>query len=349
MASSVNLELAEWALERAKAHGATAAEVLCVVAESIAAGVRLGEVEKLKSSRDRRLGLRVFSGASSATSSTAELERDSLETFIKHTADLARLSAADPSAGLPDAGLHPRAIPELSLADPESGIIRADRALEIARAGEKAALKSDSRIKNSEGAEFHSGHHQVLFANSNGFSGEYSGTSYGLTVVPIAQDGDSMQVGYWYTASRHFGKLEDAESVGATAAKRALRRLNARKIATTRAPVVFDPDMAASLIRSIAGAASGPSLYKGASFLVGLLGNKIAAPSVTIVDDALIAGGLGSKPFDGEGLPTTRKSIVEKGTLASYLLDTYSARKLKLKSTGNAARSVGEAPTVSTT
>ena len=158
-----------------------------------------------------------------------------------------------------------------------------------------------------------------------------------------------MQQGAWYTANRLLRKLEDAESVGITAAKRALRQLGARKIKTTRAPIVFDPDMAAGLIRSIAGAASGPSLYKGASFLLGQLGKSIAAPGITIIDDALILGGLGSKPFDGEGLPTSRKKLVDKGVLATYILDCYSARKLGLAPTGNAARSVGEAPSVSTT
>jgi len=347
--AALDLELANWALDEAKKKGATAAEVLCVSAESLEAGVRMGEVEKLKSSRERRLGLRIFCGQSSATSSTAEVERDSLSAFIANTVELARLSAPDPWAGLPDQSLHPKSFPELSLADPDSGIVDADRALEIARRSENAALKFDPRIKNSGGAEFSSGRGQVLFVNSQGFSGQYVGTSYSLGAGPIAQEGEAMQQGYWYTSNRRFGKLEDAESVGITAAKRAIRRLGARKIKTTRAPVVFDPDMAAGLIRSIIGAASGPALYKGASFLIGQLGKTIAAAGVTIVDNALIPGGLGSKPFDGEGLPTSRKNVIDKGVLATYLLDCYSARKLGLAPTGNAARSVGEAPSVSTT
>src|SRR5713226_9767372 len=176
--AGLDLELASWALGEAKKKGASAAEVLCVTAESLSAGVRLGEVEKLKSSRERRLGLRVFCGQSSATSSTAEIERGSLAGFVAHTVELARLSASDPWAGLPDPSLHPKSWPELSLADPDSGIVTADRALEIARLAENAALKFDPRMKNSEGAEFSSGRHQVLFANSQGFSGEYTGTSY---------------------------------------------------------------------------------------------------------------------------------------------------------------------------
>jgi PmbA protein len=347
--ANVDIDLANWALDEAKRKGASAAEVLCVSAESLEAGVRMGEVEKLKSSRERRLGLRVFCGHSSATSSTAELERDSLTDFIANTVELARLSAADPWAGLPDPSMHPKSLPELSLADPDSGIVSADRALEIARTGENAALKFDPRIKNSGGAEFSSGRGRVMFANSQGFSGEYTGTSYSLVVAPIAQEGEAMQQGYWYTSNRRFGKLEDAASVGVTSAKRALRKLGARKIKTMRAPVIYDPDMAAGLIRSIVGAASGPALYKGASFLVGQLGKQIAAPRVTIVDDALIPGGLGSKPFDGEGLPTNRKNVIDKGVLTTYLLDSYSARKLGLAPTGNASRGVGEAPGVSTT
>ena len=206
----------------------------------------------------------------------------------------------------------------------------------------------DKRIANSAGAEFDSSRYWSLFANSQGFSGEYNGSSYSLVVQPIAQDGDSMQRAFWYTSNRRFAKLEDAEGTGRTAAERALRRLGARKVKTTRVPVVFDPDMAAGLIRTLAGAASGPSLYKGTSFLIDRLGEQVAAPGVTIIDDGTMPGALGSKPFDGEGLPTRRQHLVEKGVLKTYLLDCYSARKLKLQPTVNAARSVGQAPTVST-
>jgi PmbA protein len=342
--------LAAWALDHARACGATAVEVILVSAESLAAGVRKGEVEKLKSSRERRLGLRVFTGQSSANASTAELERDSLDSFIANTVAMARLTAADPWSGLPDPTLHPRDLPELELRDPRHGIVNADEALKFARTAEQAALAVDPRIKNSEGAEFSSGLYQIMFANSQGFSGEYAGTSFSLGAAPIAQSDDGrMQQGYWSTAARHFDLLEDPESVGVTASKRALRRLGARKIKTTRAPVVFDPDMAAGLIRSIAGAASGPSLYKGASFLAERLGTAIAAPGVTIRDDGRMTAGLGSKPFDGEGLATNQKNLVENGVLKSYLLDCYSARKLKLAPTGNASRGVGDSPGVSST
>src|SRR5260370_27366924 len=197
--ATVDIELANWALDEARREGGRAAEVLCVNAESLEAGVRMGEVEKLKSSRERRLGLRVFGGQSSATSSTAELERDSLGAFVASTVELARLSAADPWAGLPEPALHPKSLPELSLADPDSGIVSADRALEIARTGENAALKFDPRIKNSGGAEFNSGRGQILFANSQGFVGENGGTSKPQGGAPVAQVGEARQQGYWCT------------------------------------------------------------------------------------------------------------------------------------------------------
>ena len=342
--------LAQWVLDQAKSYGATAAEVLLASAESIAAGVRLGEVEKLKSSRERRLGLRVFTDHASATASTAELERDSLDGFVKNTVAMARLTAPDPFSGLPEPNRQARELPDLDLVDSARGIVDADEALTLARAAEKAALGADPRIRNSEGGEFHSGLYSVLFANSNGFIGDYSATSFNVGAAPIAQSDDGrMQQGYWYSAGRHFKTLEDPEAVGKTAASRALRRLGARKIKTTRAPVVFDPDMAASLLRALAGAVSGPSLYKGASFLAGKLGEQIMSANVTIVDDGRMRAGLGSKPFDGEGLSTNRKNLVHQGVLQSYLLDCYSARKLKLEPTGNASRGVGDIPGVSTT
>ncbi len=348
--SQLDPALAEWVLSEARTRGASASEVLLVSGESLAAGVRMGEVEKLKSSRERRLGLRVFTGQSSATASTAELERESLAAFIANTVEMARLTAADRASGLPDPGLHPHEWPDLELSDPAHGIVGADEALRLARVAEKAALGADIRIKNSEGAEFSSGFYQILFANNQGFSGSYAGTSFSLGAAPIAQSDDGrMQQGYWSTTGRHFDFLEDAEAVGLMAARRALRRLGARKVKTMRAPVIFDPDMAAGLIRSLAGAASGPSLYKGASFLTNRLDTQIAAAHVSIIDDGRMLAKLGSKPFDGEGLATNRKNLVENGVLKTYLLDCYSARKLKMMPTGNASRGVGDAPGVSTT
>ncbi len=345
--AKLDAALAQWVLDEARRSGATAAEVLLVSGESLEAGVRLGEIEKLKSSRERRLGIRAFVDKSSATASTAEFDRGELAAFIADTVRLARLTAPDPFSGLPDPALHPRHLAELELTDTRHGIIDAERSLAIARRAEKTALSLDPRIRNSEGAGFDSGLCEVMFANSHGFAGEYGGSSYSLAVAPIAESDGAMQQGYWYTTSRHFDRLDEPEAVGRISAERALRRLGARKVKTLRAPVIFEPDRAASLIRALAGAASGPSLYKRASFLVDRLGTQVAASNVTVIDDGTMRAGLASKPFDGEGLLTTRKPLVEAGVLKTYLLDSYSARKLGLSPTGNAARSVGESPTVS--
>ncbi len=339
--------LLEWVLDVVKGAGASAAEVMLAEGEALAAGVRLGNVEKLKSSSESRLGLRVFSGQASASASTAEFGRAELAKFAAETVALAKVTGADPWSGLPEPGLHPQHPMELDLVDREHGLVAAERALEMARRAEKAALDADARIKNSEGAEFESSRATVWFANSQGFFGEYSTTSYGLSVAPIADSGEGMQQGYWYTAGRKFEKLQEPEAVGIKAAHRALRRLGARKIDTCRAPVVFDPETAASLLRTLAAAASGPALYKGASYLVGRLGEQVAGPAVNVIDDPTMVSGLGSRPFDGEGVAVRRKYLVEKGKLATYLLDSYSARKLKLQTTGNAARSLGSAPDVS--
>jgi PmbA protein len=342
----ISLEMGEWVLDQARQAGASAAEVMMVSAESLSAAVRLGEVERLKSSRERRLGIRVFTGQSAATASTAELERESLRRFIADTVELARLTAPDPFAGLPDPTLHPHALPELELADRSHRIIPAEQALKLAREAEGAALGHDSRIKNSEGAGFDSGVYELIFLNSQGFSGSYAGTTFSLSTVVIAEADGAMQRDYWYSANRHFDRLEAPESIGRHAAQRALRRLGAHKVKTTRAPVVFDPDMAAGLIRSLAAAASGTALYKRASFLLDKLDQQVTSANVTIVDDGTMPGLLGSRPFDGEGLPTRRKALVDQGRLLTYLLDCYSARKLGLTPTGNASRGIGDSPGV---
>ncbi|HME59680.1 MAG TPA: metallopeptidase TldD-related protein, partial [Candidatus Binatia bacterium] len=209
------------------------------------------------------------------------------------------------------------------------------------------ALAYDPRITNSEGAEFSNQFGRVIYASSHGFAGEYSGSTFGHSVSPVASQNGSMQRDYWYSSNRKFSRLESPANVGEKAAQRVLRRLGGRKIKTCEAPIVFDPEMAASLLRNLASALSGYSLYKGASFLAGKLGTQIGSDLLTVIDDGTIPGALGSRPFDGEGLPVRKKSVVEKGRLQSYLLDTYSGKKLGMASTGNASRSVGEPPGVS--
>ncbi len=345
----VKTEVVQEVLERAKARGATAAEAMLVEGDSFNVQVRLGEVDVLKSAREQRLGLRVFFGNRAATTATSDLSPASLDKLVEDTCALARAAAEDDCAGLPDPEALARSVPDLGLYDGEAEALSTEDRIALARRAEEAALGADPRIRNSEGAEFATGSGRVAHANTLSFAGEYRGSSCSLSVSPIAQDDGGMQRDYWYTVNRRFHRLEDAAAVGRRAAARALRRLGARRVSTQQVPVVFDPEMAAGLVRTLASAASGYAIYKHASFLVGRLGERIAAQGFTVTDDATLPGALGSKPFDGEGVATRRTVVVEDGALQTYLLDTYSARKLGLRSTGNAARDVGDAPGVAPT
>jgi len=340
--------LAAEVLEHARDIGATAGDILIASGESFSAGVRLGDVEKVQQSQEKRMGLRLFVNQRSAITSTADFTRDALNDLVEETVALAKATAADDFSGLPEQHLLARDIPNLDLSDTTVSFSPEEK-IALAREGEAAALGTDSRITNSEGAEFSNDSHEVLYANSLGFVGHYRTTSYSLTVVPVASQNGAMQRDYWYSSHRKFSKLESPAAIGKIAAERTLRRLGARRVKTQDAPVVFDPQMAASLLRHLAGAISGPALYRKTSFLLGKLGEQIAMRDVSIIDDARIPSALGSKPFDGEGLPTQRTTVVKDGILNSYLLDSYSARKLGMQSTGSASRSFSDAPTASTT
>jgi PmbA protein len=317
-----------------------------VESDSFFVTVRLGEVEKISQAQEKRLGLRLFFGSSSASASTSDISKKSIARLVEDTTRMARATAQDPHSGLPAAEDLAREIHELNLLDADARSISVEEKIQMATETEKSALELDARITNSEGAEFSNNFGRVIYASSHGFSGEYQGSTFGHSVAPVAKANGSMQRDYWYSSNRKFSRLESPKSVGEKAAQRVLRRLGARKVKTCEVPIVFDPEISASLLRNLASAISGYSLYKGASFLVGKLGAQIASELVTVIDDGTIPGALGSRPFDGEGLPTRNKTIVERGRLQSYLLDTYSGRKLGMASTGNASRSVGEPPGV---
>jgi PmbA protein len=335
-------------LKRAQARGATAADGFLIEEQHFTASVRLGQVDTVKHSRDQRLSLRVFAGRASAAASTSDLSRDSLERVVDEATALARVTAEDPHAGLPEPGELIGAVPELQLEDTTGNEPAPEAKIELARQAEAAALGSDARITNSEGAEYWDRRARYAYATSQGFARGYATSAFGLSVSPVASENGDMQRDYWYTAARHRAQLEAPESIGRTAARRAVRRLGARKVKTIEVPVIFDPDTAATLVRAVAGAVSGPSLYRRASFLLDRLGQRIASPTVTIVDDGLMPRALGSRPFDGEGLATRRTVVVGEGVLQSYLLDSYSARKLGLRSTHHASRD-GSGVGVSTT
>jgi PmbA protein len=336
--SEVDTGLLVSVLRRAAERGATAADGFLIEETSFSASVRLGQVDTVTHSREQRLSLRVFAGRASAAASTSDLSKASLERVVDEAAALARATAEDPHAGLPGSEALIDRVPDLGLSDHEAPELTPEEKIEIARRAEAAALAVDPRITNSEGAEYFDRRARYAYATSHGFARGYATSSFGITVSPVAAQNGEMQRDSWYTTARRRAALEAPEAVGRTAAERALRRLGARKVKTTEVPIIFDPDTAASLIRSIAGAASGPSLYRRASFLLERLGSRVAAAAVNLVDDGLIEAGVGSRPFDGEGLATRRTAIVEDGVLRSYLLDTYSARKLGLASTHHATR-----------
>ncbi len=336
-------------LARAKQLGASEADVVVADGDALTAQVRLGAVERLTKAREKRLGLRVFFGKRSASASTSDFSRDALDRLVEDICSLARAVVEDQSSGLPSADQMTDEVPDLNLYDETK--LETDAQIELARKAEASALELDSKITNSEGAEFDSSSGRVILGNTHGFIGGYRTSSYSVSVSPIATDPDTgrMQRDGWYAVNRKFARLDSPESVGHEAARRALCRLGARKVDTRRAPVVFDPEMAASLLGNLCTAVNGYALYKGASFLIGKLGERIAPEFVTMYDHGRLPEGLGSRPFDGEGLPTRKTTVVEAGVLRSYLLDTYSAKKLGLTSTGNASRSVGESPSVGPT
>lgn len=342
-------EVAAILLRGATKHGATAADVVVAEGDALTVGVRLGKVEKVQRARGKHLGLRAFAGERSAILSTADFAPAALEQLAADAVALARVTAPDPFSGLPDAAELAAAPPALDLFDPAVGEVTAEQATDWCIAAETAARDADPRITNSEGAEFDAGSHLVLYAATNGFSGSYRSSSCSLSCVPVATHDGGMERDHWYSVQRHLARLESPGSIGRTAAARALRRLGGRQVATGECPVVFDPDMAGSLLRHLAGAVSGGAIYRGLSFLTGKLGEAIAPSFINVYDDGLLADGLGSKPFDGEGLQTRRTPVVEDGVLRAYLCDTYSARKLSCRPTGNAARSVGDSPHVSPT
>jgi len=342
-------ELAASVLKRAKSLGATEADLLVAEGDSVSVQVRMSEVDRLSKAREKVLGIRVFFGKRSASASTSDFSHASLDRLVSDTCSLAKAVVEDEASGLPAPEQMAVDFPDLDMKD--SRQLTVDEEIDLAKRTEQSAFTADSRITNSEGAECSAGYGSILLANSHGFIGSYTSSSYSLSVSPIALDNQNggMQRDYWYSVKRKFHELDSPEQIGQEAARRTVRRLGSRSISTQEVPVIFDPEIAQGLIGHIASAVSGYSLYKGASFLMGQLGKKIAAESVTVVDDGRLANGLGSRPFDGEGLPTRRNVVVDKGVLTSYLLDTYSGRKLGMASTGNASRSVGENPTVGTT
>ncbi len=342
--------LLQFVLDTAKRHGATAADALFVNGQSSEVRVRLSETEQVKQSRSKGIGLRVLVGQRTATTSSSDLSREVLENLIERTCKAAHATAEDPTAGLPDRALFDEApTADLDLYDPILEEITAERGIDMARECEAAAIGADSRIKNSEGAEMGWGVSVTHFANSFGVYRTNRRGSVSFWTTPVAEHDGAMERDYWYTSARHFGDLESPAEVGRIAARRTLRRLGATKPRTCRVPVIFEAPVACRLLGALAGAVVGGAIYREASYLIGKVGETIANDAVTIVDNALIPRGSGSKPFDGEGLATNATTVIDNGVLRSYLLDSYSGRKLGMATTRNASRGLAGTPGASST
>jgi PmbA protein len=334
------LSVASDAVKRALGAGATDAECTIMEGEEFSSAIRMREVESLKEAGSRAAGIRILIGKHTGSSYTSDLTPDGIATMVRGAMGLAKITSEDPFAGLPEESDLGKYSGELSLYD--GAIERMDTEWKIAQAkrAEEVAFATDERIQNSEGAGFESYVGQRVFVNSRGFAGSYQTSSCGLSVSPVAKQNGSMERDYWYTSSRSADKLESADDVGRRAAERAVRRLNPRKIPTQKAAIFFEPRTARSLLSDLFSAVNGGAIYRHASFLAGKLGEKIASDSLTVVDDATLPGLFGTSPFDDEGVLCRRTMVIEKGVLKSYLLNSYTARKLGLKTTGNASRGV---------
>lgn len=338
-------QLAADVVRRAMEGGATAAEAVVREGENFSTVVRLGQVESLQEAGSRGLGVRVFFGRRAASTYTSDLSPQGLEQLVSGALALARVTSEDPHAGLPEREQLGAFAGELDLYSDDVHALPASERIAWARRAEAAALAVDARISNSEGGSFDAASGRRVLANSLGFVGEYRRSYCSVAAVPIARaNGSAMQRDYWYSVSRSLKKLDSPEEVGRIAAQRTLRRLGARKVPTARVPVVFDPFVARSILGNLFEAASGDAIYRSASFLAGKLGQRIAGENVNVFDDGTLPGGLGTSPFDDEGVPTRRTVVVERGVLRSYLLNTYTAKKLGLATTGNASRGLAGTP-----
>lgn len=332
--------LVEDALTIAKKLGASDAAVEVSEGSGLSVSVRLGEVENVERNRDKSIGVTVYLGQRRGNASTSDFSPKALEQTVRAAYDIARFTAEDSAAGLPDErdlALGEAARRDLDLFHPWH--LTAEQAAEIGLRAERAALDTDKRITNSEGAGVSAQQSHFFAGNSRGFRGGYASSRHSLSVSPIAGKGAKMQRDAWYSSMRDATELAAPEAVGRYAAERALSRLNGRKVATAEVPVLFESTLAAGLLGGLVQATSGGALYRKATFLHDSLGQRVLPEHVDVSEDPHIAKGKGSSPFDDEGVATTARQVVEAGVLQGYFLSTYSARKLGMRSTGNAGGS----------
>ncbi len=335
------LDLLAAVLARAKTLGADAADAVVVDSTAISVAHRLGKPEGIERAESADLGLRVFLGKRQAVASTTDLRPEGIDGLAEQALAMVRAAPDDKWCGLADPALLARDIPDLDIADAAEPA--PERLQEMAAAAEDAA-RAHSGITNSEGGEAGWSRRHVALANSDGFTGAYAATHAGISVSVLAGSGTGMERDYDYESKTHLADLGDPAALGRSAAERTLRRLNPRKAATARVPVVFENRLAGRLLRALAGAIAGPTIARGTSFLKSAMGKEIFPSAITIVDDPHRRRGLHSKPFDGEGVANRRTVLVENGVLKTWLLDSTSARQLGLATTGHAARGTSSPP-----
>ena len=330
-------DLVDTALAHAKKLGATDAGAEASEGSGLSVSVRMGELETVERNRDKALGVTVYLGQRRGNASTSDFSRAAVEQTVQAAYDIARFTAEDPVAGLPDVTDIATEQPDLDLFHPWA--VGSEQAAELALACERAALAVDKRIANSEGAGVSAQQSHFFSAHTHGFRGGYASSRHSLSVAPIAGKGDGMQRDYWYSSERDARALASPEAVGRYAAERALSRLKSRKITTRECPVLFESPLAAGLLGSFVQAISGGALYRKTSFLVDSLGKAVFPKHIDIHEDPFVRGGKGSSPFDEEGVRVRPRQVVKGGRVQGYFLSTYSARKLGMPTTGNAGGS----------
>ncbi len=328
------LALVEVALEEARSLGASQAEAAVSVDVGLSVSVRLGEVETVEYQRDRGMGVTVYFGTRKGSASTADLSASALRETVGKACSIARFTAEDPCAGLADPDTLATQIPDLQLAHPWD--VTPERACELALECESAALAVDPRITNSEGAGVSSHRGLRAYGNSHGFLAAYPGTVHSISCAVLGSEGETMERDYWYSTTRDWRELEDAAGIGRQSGERAVRRLGARKLATTKGPVLFSPEVARGLVSHFIGAIRGGSQYRRASFLLDAAGRPVFPDWFALSERPHLPKALASAPFDHEGVATRDRELVSGGVLLGYVLSTYSARKLGLRTTGNA-------------
>lgn len=327
-------DISQRLLERAKAMGASQAEVSCSDERGLDVNVRLGEVETVESTRDRGIAVTVYFGQRKGSASTADLQDASLESTVVQACAIARHTEDDAAAGLAEAALMARAFPDLDGWHPWD--LGADEALDLALACEAAGREADGRISNSDGASAATSQSLSVYANSHGFIGRERSSHHSVGCALIAGQGDGMQRDGWYSSALAREDLESAAAIGRRAAERTVARLQPRSMATAQMPVLYSPEVARSLIGSLLGAVSGGALYRRASFLLDSVGTRLFPDWFQVDELPLLRRGLRSSAFDGDGVATRNAALITDGVLQRYILGSYSARKLGLTTTGNA-------------